>query len=44
LDPEREALKEGIQQGEELCGKIDKVLTDFISVEELEAGEEEVDE
>lgn len=40
LDPERETLREGIQEGKELCGRLGKVLTEFVSVTELEAPEE----
>lgn len=34
-------MREGIQEGKELCGRLGKVLSEFISVTELEVPEEE---
>ena len=44
IDPEVTVLKDGLAEGKLLCGKINKVLEDVVSVEELEEldqGEEE---
>jgi hypothetical protein len=41
LDSELETLREGLKEGQELCGRLGKSLSEVLSVEELAVPEEE---